>query len=41
MPLKKDEVRALVSENKISVLGLTETRVSRSNFSHIAKGLVG
>ena len=40
MPHKQEEVRSLVYENKFYVLGLIETRVSRLNFSPIAKELI-
>ena len=40
MPHKEEEVITLVHENQISILGLTKTKVSVSNYPTIANGLI-
>ena len=37
---KREEVRALVLDNKVSLLGLVKTRVRYSNFSSISRSLL-
>ena len=40
MPHKQEEVRSLVHANKISIIGILETKVKRHSFLNIAKNLL-